>query len=110
MFRYTKNLGKSLKHCAILRLKRPLYFNENELKKSAPTIVGRNFFLHFKTKFHIFRDTGIGKMFRAKSLVLMSKLSITSQLSKMIGSNFYQLLITLAFLFLAIFIEIGCTV
>ena len=36
-------------------------------------------------------------MFRAKSPVLMSKLSITSQLSKMIGSNFYQMLCYISF-------------
>ena len=50
------------------------------------------------------------KMFRAKSPVFVSKLSITSQLSKLIGSNFYQMLVTLAFIFPEIFIEISCTV
>ena len=49
-------------------------------------------------------------MFRAKSPVLMSKLSITSQLSKKIGLRFYQMLVALAFLFPEVFIEINCTV
>jgi hypothetical protein len=49
-------------------------------------------------------------MFRAKSSVFMSKLSMTYQLSKMIGWNFYQMLVTLAFLFPEIFIEISSTV
>ena len=45
--------------CAILSLKRPLYFYENEFKKnSAPTICRQKFFLHFETKFNIFRATG----------------------------------------------------
>ena len=44
--------------CAILRLKQPLYFNENELKKSAPTICRQKFFLHFETKFNIYRASG----------------------------------------------------
>ena len=96
--------------CAILRLKRPLYFNENELKKSASTICRQTLFLHFEIKFNIFRAIGIGKMFRTKSSVLMNKWSITSQLSKMIGSNFYHMLVILTFLFSAIFIKFGCTI
>jgi len=49
---------------------------------------------------------GIGKMFRAESPVFVSKLSIIHQLSKMIGSNFYQKLFTVASLFPEIFIQI----
>ena len=43
--------------CAILRLKRPLYFNENELKISALTISRQKSFLRFKTTFNIFCAT-----------------------------------------------------
>ena len=105
-----KSWGKPKTVCAILRLKRPLYFNENEVKKSAPIICRQKFFLHFEIKFKIFRATGIRKMFRTKSSVLMSKWSITSQLSKMIGSNLYHILVILTFLFPAIFIKFGCTI
>ena len=110
MFRYTKILGKAKTVCAILRLKWPLYFNENEVKKSAPIICRQKLFLHFEIKFKIFRATGIRKMFRTKSSALMSKWSITSQLSKMISSNLYHILVILTFLFAAIFIKFGFTI
>ncbi len=55
------DIWKSLKELktvfAILSLKWPLHFNENEFKKTVPTIFRRKIFLDFETKFNIFYTT-----------------------------------------------------
>ena len=110
MFRYTKILGKAQNSLRDSQIETATVFQRKRIKKSVPTICRQKFFLHFEIKFNIFRAIGIGKMFHTKSSVLMSKWSITSQLSKMIGSNFYHMLVILTFLFPVTFIKFGCII
>ena len=111
MFRYTKILEKAQNSLRDSQIETATVFQwKRILKNLLQQVVGRNFFFILKQTSTFFVLPEIGKMFRVKSPVLMSKLSITPQLSKIIGLNFYQMPVTSAFIFLAILIEIDCSV
>ena len=106
-----ENLGKSSKQFLRFSVWNGHYIStKTNFKKLFQQFLDKIFFFILKQSSTFSMPPCVGKMFRAKSPIFMSKLSITHLLSKMVGSIFYQMLVTLAFLFPEIFIGICCAV